>query len=100
MELKSQVMEIVKSLEKMYPTVDDERDAYEYLNEALGIEYTVNGQKEYLGARILVSFGGPNIWINTRRSTVEGFWWGESFEAGYLDGLGLDEACEDIFSAT
>ena len=39
--------------------------AWDYLNDALDIEYTVNGAKEYRGASILVAFGGPNITINT-----------------------------------
>ena len=104
MELEKHVMEIVKFIENGYPDApedsDEERGAYEYLNDALDIEYTVNSKKEYLGARILVAFGGPNIWVDTRQGTVEGHWWGESFTWSYFtDALGLDEACEDIFSA-
>jgi len=27
---------------------------------------------------LLVAFGGPNIWIDTRRGIVEGYWWQNS----------------------
>lgn len=73
--------------------------AYDYLQDVLDIEYIVaSDRKTYLGARVLVAFGGPNIWINTRTNTVEGAWWGDSFTASYRDELGLNEALEDLFN--
>lgn len=72
--------------------------AFDYLADALDIEYIVSSKKEYLGARVLVAFGGPNIWINTRTSTVEGYWWGEASTAGFDDCIGLDEALEELFN--
>jgi hypothetical protein len=47
-------------------------DAIHYLSDVLEIQYIVTGAGEYLAARILVAFGGPNIWINTQTKTVEG----------------------------
>jgi hypothetical protein len=41
-------------------------DAIHYLSDVLDIQYIVTGAGEYLAARILVAFGGPNIWINTQ----------------------------------
>ncbi len=73
-------------------------DAETYLEDVLDIEYIVNGSREYLGARVLVAFGGPNIWINTRTNTVEGYWWGDSCMRGYEDGIGLDELLEEIWN--
>lgn len=74
---------------------EGEFSAYDYLQDALDIEYIVNGKGEYLGARVLVAFGGPNIWINTRTSTVEGYWWNDKHFAPFVDNLGLDDAlCE------
>lgn len=72
-------------------------NAFEYLQDALDIEYIVNGKREYLGARVLVAFGGPTIWIDTRRKVVEGHWWGDSFVAHYGDALGLDEVLETLW---
>jgi hypothetical protein len=73
--------------------------AYDYLSDVLDIEYIVNGQKEYLGARVLVAFGGPNIWINTRTQQVEGYWWGSQSIWGYSsDEMGLDDALESLYN--
>jgi len=84
-----------------YETHDSEEpcNAYDYLSDALDIEYTVSSQGEYLGARVLVAFGGPNIWINTRTKTIEGYWWFDKAEAYYYDDtLGLDEALAELWS--
>lgn len=75
----------------------EEMSAFDYLQDALDIEYVVNGKRDYLGARVLVAFGGPNIWVNTRTKTVDGYWWGESATASFTDGIGLDDALEEIF---
>jgi hypothetical protein len=75
----------------------DEPNAFDYLKDVLDIEYAVNSNKEYLGARVLVAFGGPNIWINTRTNTVEGYWWTDKATAGYTDDLGIDECLEELF---
>ena len=77
---------------------DQPMSAYDYLEDVLDIEYIVNSKKEYLGARILVAFGGPNIWVNTRTGTVEGHWWGESATATFHDNIGLDDALSDLFN--
>lgn len=72
---------------------------FDYLSEVLDIEYICNSKKEYLGARILVAFGGPNIWINTRTEQVEGYWWGSKCIWGYSgDAMGLDDALSELFN--
>ena len=76
---------------------NEEMSAFDYLQDALDIEYIVNSKREYLGARVLVAFGGPNIWVNTRTKRVEGYWWGESASAGFDDGIGLDDALETLW---
>jgi len=77
---------------------DDGEDysAFDYLADALDIEYIVNSKGEYLGARVLVAFGGPNIWVNTRTHTVEGHWWGDSAYASFTDNIGLDDALHEF----
>ena len=71
--------------------------ANEYLSDVLDIEYYCNSNKEYLGARILVAFGGPNIWIDTRYSRVEGYWWSDRWTESFTDALGLDDYCKELF---
>jgi hypothetical protein len=73
--------------------------AYDYLQDVLDIEYIIGSDKRYLGARVLVAFGGPNIWINTRTKQVEGYWWGDSAIVSYNhDEMDLDSALEDFYN--
>lgn len=72
--------------------------AFDYLQDALDIEYIVNSKGEFLGARVLVAFGGPNIWVNTRTGTVEGHWWGDSAYATFEDNLGLEDALSELWA--
>ena len=105
-ELKNHVKSIADYLTNPPEEATAERDnenecsisVFDYLKNALDIEYIVNSKKEYLGARVLVAFGGPNIWINTRTKTVEGYWWSDSASASFQDNIGLDEALEELFS--
>ena len=75
----------------------DERDAwepvsfYDYFENALDIDYVTNSQKEYKACRIMIAFGGPNIYVNTWERKVELFWWNES-GSFYLSG----DACDAI----
>ena len=67
------------------PVDEDEDAAFDYLEKGvLDIEWIIASDKEtVLGARLLVAFGGPNIWIDTRRGVVEGFWWGDHATADF-----------------
>lgn len=106
-DLEAQVRSIAKDIEKGLPYsgecrecgehVDEDdngvcpecgfehgiMDGHDYLSHTLDIEYIVGSDLKYLGARVLVACGGPNIWINTRTKTVEGNWWGESAKAHF-----------------
>ena len=74
------------------------QSAYDYLNDVLDIQYIVNGKGEYLGARVLVAFGGPNIWVDTQRKIVEGFWWGDYAKASFNDYMDIDEALSELWA--
>lgn len=85
-ELQNYVDRIADDLRKLYehePT-DEEREAaeengdacdlYTYFQDVLDIEYTISSRGDYLGARIAVALGGPNIYIDTREGYVKGYW--------------------------
>jgi hypothetical protein len=103
-DIKINVQSVVKLLSEGFTDTDLNHDdepmtAFDYLQDALDIEYIVSSdRKTYLGARVLVAFGGPNIWINTRTKTVEGHWWADSYSEAYTDSIGLDEALEELFN--
>lgn len=74
----------------------EEPCAGDYLSDALEIE-TVKSREYYKGSIILVAFGGPNIWIDTRWREVRGAWWGDRCTIPYRnDALGLDDWLEEI----
>jgi len=73
---------------------------WDYLEDALDIEYRVGSDMSYKGAEVLVTFGGPNIWIDTKHKCVRGAWWGDSAVAHYTDdAMGIDDALEELYES-
>lgn len=71
----------------------------DYVSDALDVEWILDSNREFKGARLLVAFGGPNIWIDTAKQTVEGHWWGDSFTASYFrDEMDIEGACSEWFN--
>ena len=72
---------------------------YDYVADALDIEYTVDSRKTYLGARIYVTLGGPTVWIDTRGKTVELRWGADSATAllSYDAAEQLDDIMSEIY---
>jgi hypothetical protein len=73
---------------------------YDYLDDVLDIKYIVGSDGTYYGAEILVTFGGPNIYVDTRDNTVYGYWGSDRAQWGFLDEIGLDDACEELYQCT
>lgn len=102
-DLKNHVQSIADKLTNGFTDEDANYDgepmsAFDYLQDALDIEYIVNGKGEYLGARVLVAFGGPNIWVNTRTGIVEGAWWSDRADASFTDNIGLNDALSELWA--
>jgi len=104
-KIKEHVKHIVHTIENGFDGYMEENEygdtggVYDYLQDVLDIEYIVNSKGEYLGARVLVAFGGPNIWVNTRTKQVEGYWWGDSCLMSYSnDEMGLDAALSELWA--
>ena len=77
-----------------------QQSGFDYIKDALDIEYVISGSGDYLGALILVSFGGPDIRIDTRNNQVKGAWWGDSASYGFYDDpMGVDDACAELWRA-
>ncbi len=54
------------------------------LDTVLDVKYTVDNDLDYVSARAMITFGGPNIYIDTDTSRVELFW-GSSEAHAYID---------------
>lgn len=88
-DLKKQLKYIREDLISLYNAVytaeeQEEREnngeacsLYDYFSDVLDFEYTINSNKEYIGVKVWVTLGGPNIWIDTRHCEVCGAWGSE-----------------------
>lgn len=68
---------VADDLTELYNGESKEWDALDYIDDnALDIEYTADYAKRYLGARLAVTLGGPNCYIDLRngRGWVECYW--------------------------
>ena|SRR5699024_8606682 len=45
-----------------------------YLADILDIEYRVSADKDYRSAKVMIAFGGPSAWIDTRTRQLEVYW--------------------------
>ncbi len=71
--------------------------ASEWMEGTYDIRYYVDSSKRYLGAEIMVAGGGPTIWVNTYTKQVEGYWGGDKVLEPFIDELGLDDYCEEMY---
>lgn len=53
----------------------EQQSIWDYLDDVLDVKYLVNHDKTIHSVKILVTFGGPNIWIDTETRNVELYWW-------------------------
>ena len=77
---------------------DFQPNGWDYIEDMLDINYVVGRNREYLGAQITVGWGGPNIYIHTRSCTVKGYWGSDRAQWGYVDNIGLDDVCEELYN--
>lgn len=110
-ELKDQVLYIIDQLENGYIYSEnceygeykkgDIMSGFDYISDVLDVEWVLNSDKTIKGARLLVAFGGPNIYIDTVKQVVEGYWWGDSYKESYTcDYMGVNDAVIEWFECT
>ena len=92
------IREDIKSLYDLTPDEIERREdegesssLLDYFADALDVEYTIDSRGEYLGCRVFVTLGGPNVWVDTRRGEVGGAW-GTDRESVWLP----SEICDEI----
>lgn len=56
---------------------------YDYLDDVLDVEYIVQSDRKTLaGVKVWITLGGPSVWIDTQKQTVELRWSGDSASWG------------------
>ena len=76
----------------------EEASVASWMQDVYDIRYIVDREKRYLGAELLVAGGGPTVWVNLDTKYVEGYWGGDKVTEPFIDNLGLDEYCEDMYA--
>lgn len=71
----------------------------DYLSDWIDIEYTVDAERKYKGVKVMIAWGGPDIYINTNTCAIEMCWWDKK---DYYPITGLvtdmvDEMFQDIY---
>ena len=91
-------------LERIYEEKETNDDGeimsfYDYFDDYLDVNYTVDREKQYKSALIMIGWGGPNVYIDTDDSYVKGYWgtviW---IPFSYYVRDKIDEIFEDIYS--
>ena len=72
--------------------------ASDWMEGVYDIEWITHQDKTYKAARLLVAGGGPNIWVNLQTDTVDGYWGTDKYSHGFVDNIGLEEICEEIYN--
>lgn len=52
----------------------------DYFEDVLDVEYRIGADKSFRSVRLMVAFGGPNIYIDTEAREVQLRWWTEAGE--------------------
>ena len=69
------------------------------IDDALDIQFIVSTNGGYMGAKILVAFGGPNIWVDTRFDEVTGSWGTDSIILRFTDTHDIHAHCEGLYQS-
>lgn len=52
----------------------------DYFDEVYNIDYVVTmygGELSYKSVKVMIAFGGPNVYVDTETGTVDLYWWDE-----------------------
>lgn len=74
MESYDQLLEECKEVAR---DAEDMEAVERWLDCPADVEFICNACHEYLGGRLFVAVGGPAIYIDTRRQSVEGIWFAD-----------------------
>ena len=91
-QLRRMCKNIAEDIEK---PVDDQ--AASFMEGVYDIRYLVDSSKRYLGAKLMVAGGGPTIWVDTWTKEVEGYWGSDKVLEPFIDNIGLDDYCEEMY---
>lgn len=73
---------------------------YDWAEDILDIEYRCGSDKNYRSVCVMVTCGGPNIYVDTATKQVELYWWGDraSYPISYDAAAALDDWAEEYWN--
>ena len=75
--LKEHLKNIAEELHSFMDGFEDPSDkVYKYFDNVLDINYIANSDKSYKGVRLMLTCGGPTIWLDTPMRELQGYWGG------------------------
>ena len=74
--------------------------AGDWMEGVYDIRYIVDREKRYFSAELLLAGGGPTIWVNLNTKEVEGYWGCDRVTEPFIDNLGLDDYCEELYASS
>lgn len=77
---------------------EDQLSGFDWLDDVLDINYIVNSDKTFKTAKVLVAFGGPDIWVCFDDMKVKGYWWGYYAEAPFTDAMDIEASLEECYN--
>lgn len=70
---------------------DDPDNLKDWLDDNMGVHYTINDDLDVVGVVICVDWGGPNIYVDTLQRVVRGYWGLDEYSVALSEDL-----CESI----
>lgn len=72
----------------------------DYMSDILDIEYRCGSDREYRSCKIMVTCGGPNIYIDTASTSVKLYWWTDyaEYPISYDARDAIDEWVEEYWN--
>lgn len=78
----------------------EQQTLWNYFDDVLDIEYRIGSDRQLRSVQIMVTCGGPNIYIDTASKQVELYWWGDraSYPIDYDTCNEIDSIFEEYYN--
>lgn len=73
-EFQDTINGIADNLVKLYENDFFDEEGYFYFDDIFNLDYVIRVNYGMIGVRIMITCGGPNIWIDTLQEEVIGYW--------------------------
>lgn len=103
--LAEQCKEIAHDLDKyaennLFLEEDEDYDGQNYLDDYLDVKWILDSDRDYFACCVCVTWGGPNIYIDTWEKCVCGYWGADTvkYPMSFRAIEAVDEYMSEIYS--